>query len=71
MKKKFYKIAKDLGLEISSYKTYRSDMGCQVYEVVVQYPNEEQLSFEDSYWVGSGEQAKNDLLAMFKFDLTK
>jgi hypothetical protein len=49
MKRKFIKIANYLGVSIDLYKTYRSDMGCQVYEIIVS-KNGVKSSFDDGYY---------------------
>lgn len=51
MKNKIHNLIKKLGLSILSYKTYRSDMGCQVYEVYVTNGVQNKL-YNDSYFVG-------------------
>jgi hypothetical protein len=52
MKKKIIDILNNLNLTILRYKTYRSDMGCQVYEVYATNGVENHL-FNDSYFVGA------------------
>jgi len=67
MKNNIEKLIKSLGLNLITYKTYRSDKGCQVYEVYVSNGLVNHL-FSDSYFVGSGiggeyilESLKNEL----------
>lgn len=50
MKRKFFKIAKELGVIIFSYGSYRSDMGFQVYEMLYSFPGaKHSFLFTDSY----------------------
>lgn len=69
MKRKFNNIAKRLLVEIYLYKTYRSDMGCQVYNIQVALSNGDMFSFSDSYFIGSGQSEKDKILVMFKYEL--
>lgn len=48
MKKRIFVLAKKLGIEITGFKTYRSDFGCQVYEIHFSDRGE----FSDSYFIG-------------------
>jgi len=64
MKKEFLKICKDLGQTIKSYKTYRSDFGCQVYEIILG-----NHVFHDSYIIGE-RNGKERLLERFKDELS-
>ncbi|SMC46021.1 hypothetical protein [Pedobacter africanus] len=66
MKQRFYKAAKEIGADIISYKTYRSDMGCQVYDIVTKDMDGGVHDFADSLWVGGPEKDKADLIEAFK-----
>lgn len=65
MKKKFLQIAKLNGLEITDYKSYRSDMGCQVFDMVVKFPNGKLKTHTDSYWVGE-DGSKEKVISYFQ-----
>ena len=65
MKKKLYKIAKNKNASILDYKTYRSDMGCQVYNITVLFKDGEERLFDDSYVVGEL-NAKEDFPEIFE-----
>ncbi len=68
MKKKIYKIAAKFGKIIRKYNTYKSDMGCQCYEVEVNIGYGKVLVFNDSYFIGSGESHK--VLTQFEYELS-
>ena len=53
MKSEITKLLKLLEVDLISYKTYRSDFGCQVYELMLEKCGR-QLFFQDSYFVGGG-----------------
>lgn len=65
MKQKFYNIAKKTGHIITNYITYRSDMGCQCYEISVDLNNCRYNKFYDGYFVEE-ELAKEKILRRFK-----
>lgn len=63
MKKQFESVAKNLGILITDYKTYRSDFGSQVYEIVVG-----NHIFSDSYIIGE-KGSKESVLERFKNEI--
>lgn len=74
MKKKFEKILKEIGLGLSilNYHTYRSDMGCQVFDILVGIEGKTHLSFSDSYFVGENKAENHDkILKEFTSEVLK
>ena len=65
MKTELIKIASNNNVSIRGYKTYRSDMGCQVYNILVLFEDGEVLWFNDSYVVGEL-NAKDWILKSFE-----
>ena len=65
MKKLFIKIAKDSGCDILAYKSYRSDMGCQVFDIVVRTSNGIARQHSDSYFIGE-DGGKQKVIDYFK-----
>ena len=65
MKKLFIKISKDSGCDILAYKSYRSDMGCQVFDMVVRTSNGIVMQHSDSYFVGEA-GGKQKVIGYFK-----
>ena len=61
MKKKFIYIAKRFNCEISEFISYRSDMGCQIFEMIIQFPDGSKTFHDDSYFVGSNEEKEKVL----------
>lgn len=64
MKREILKMAKRAGVEISDYKSYKSDMGCQCFEFKVNdcgaiYP------FDYGYYYGGGENKLLDAFSEF------
>ena len=49
MKKEYFKIAKNIGVEIIEYKSYMSDLGCRVIYITVSYSNYK-FSGDFGYW---------------------
>ena len=64
MKRKFYALAKQFGLKIEKYQSFRSDMGCQVFDITAISPNGSMINFKDSYFIG--ENKGSIILDMFK-----
>ncbi len=62
MKKQILAIVAKSGFELMHYKTERSDMGCQCYEVQIKVGGKT-YCFNDSYFVGSG--TKNSIIISF------
>lgn len=58
MKRKFFTIAKNNNCEITEYNSYRSDMGCQVFSMLITFPDGIKKVYNDSYFVGSGDKDK-------------
>lgn len=69
MKREIYKIAKTHNVDLSDYKSYRSDMGCQVLDVVINY-NGEVENHSDSYFVGEN-GGKQKVLDYFELTVKK
>lgn len=67
MKRKILSMAKKFGTEISEYKSFKSDMGCQCFSLYVVY-NCERHYFDYGYFIGSKE---NNLLEWFSDFLSK
>lgn len=65
MKRKFLQIAKLNGLEIIDFKSYRSDMGCQVFDMSIKFPNCKPIRHVDSYWVGE-DGSKEKVISYFQ-----
>jgi hypothetical protein len=56
MKRKFLKVAKELGFKIISYKSTVSDMGCRIVDITVE-KNGKQFSDDWGYWSYQKEDA--------------
>jgi len=53
MKRKILSLIKKSNLTLVAYRSYRSDMGCQVFDIWVAYDNGLNIKiFDDSYFVG-------------------
>lgn len=65
MKKQFIKIANAANCTISKFASYRSDMGCQVYEIILLSPTGIKSTYDDAYFVGE-EAGKRKVLEYFK-----
>lgn len=52
MKRKIYAIAKKYNVEILSYKSQRSDMGVQMFEMTLRNQNRYVWIHDDGYYVG-------------------
>jgi hypothetical protein len=65
MKQLFLNAAKKAGCTVSNYASYRSDMGCQVFEMQVTAPNGNSRLHADSYFVGNPSD-KPKLIDYFK-----
>jgi len=51
MKRKALALIKKLGLKLLKWRSYRSDMGCQCYEIEIEHKGKFE-SFYDSYFPG-------------------
>lgn len=69
-REKIEQLEKEIGLFILEYKTYRSDMGIQVYEVKLSLGEGKYSSFEDGYFPPENE-GQEKLLSRFKAHLTR
>lgn len=69
MKRKFLTIIKKYGYSLLEYRTYRSDMGCQVYDISVQMPGGKILLFSDSYFFGGNPNDKQKVVNQFESEL--
>ncbi len=65
MKKKLFSIAKKYGCTILEFKSYRSDMGVQVFNMFIEFKNGKTKIHNDSYFVGSGDEEKQKLIDYF------
>jgi len=63
MKKILFKICNDFSFEIVQYKSHRSDMGVQYYDILVKYGNHQKM-FTDGYFVGEN-NVKAKLICSF------
>jgi hypothetical protein len=52
MKRKFFNCAKRHSVVIEDYLSFRSDMGCQAFDLNVIMPNGNKTSFQNEYFVG-------------------
>lgn len=62
MKRKIFAFAKSVGATITRYHSYRSDMGCQCYEISFTYKGKT-VHHDDGYFVGEEGGAEK----VFKF----
>lgn len=69
MKKLFIQIASKYGITIDGYRTYRSDMGSQVFDMKLMFNNDFE-NYSDSYIIGDP-NGKELLLQMFEKDCKK
>lgn len=51
MKRKILSIAKKFGCDVFDYKSYKSDMGCQCFDLYIVY-NSERYNFDYGYYYG-------------------
>lgn len=65
MKRILLKIAKRYGVKITEFKSYRSDMGCQVYDVRINGQ-----PFTDSYFVGEA-GSREKVITYFEIEMSK
>lgn len=70
MKRKFHQIAKKLNCQIQNYRSYRSDMGWQVFDMLVIAPNGNRSSIDAAYIVGDPND-RSKLLPSFEEELIK
>jgi uncharacterized protein YxjI len=68
MKKQFYLIANKMGVIIDSFKTYRSEEGCQVYSIQLSLASGRTFTYDDSYFVGE-ESGKGKVLKQFEREI--
>jgi len=64
MKRKINKIIKSQGAVLKSYKTYRSNMGCQIYEIKA-VKNNKVFNLDDGYYIGDPNGKENMLQTIF------
>ena len=65
MKKKFFSIAKSHNVEITDYKSERSDMGVQMFKMRLKFTNGVDMWHYDGYHVGEG-QGREKVIAVFE-----
>ena len=68
MKRKFYSISKKHNWNIVNYQCYRSDMGTQVYYLILSNEDAKGHWFCDSYFIGE-DGGKEELLKVFEDEL--
>lgn len=69
MKRKIYQLVKKYGVIVDHYNSYRSDMGCQVFEINFKINNRRNLYFNDAYWIGDSNKGHKYLLDKLEVDL--
>lgn len=62
MKQKFFKIAKDNNIEILSYQSYKSDLGCQVFLIQISVNEDYAPVWDGNYPIGTGNFIERDKL---------
>ena len=70
MKRKIYAIAKKHNVEILSYKSGRSDMGVQMFEMTLKNQNGDVWIHDDGYYVGE-KNGREKILEYFEQDLSE